>query len=460
MPTLLERLATSISRVSHDEIPAPVADEGRRRLLDAIGCMIGGSQSETVQSVYAGVEDRPGSATLVGDDRRSSIGGAALANCAALRYLDYMDGHPGPYPCHPSLVIPAALAAAEACHATGADLIRGIVLGYEVDIRLQLGSGDPDITAHGWSGSTNLGLAIPAAIGGILGLPTETLAHAMAISLVHAPALDVTSRGQMAESKACVDGMVALSAVTATLLARQGVHGKLAAFEGDDGFVNGVARSVDEDLLVGPVERFRILDVYTKRFNAVKCAQSAAGSALRLRDRVGGWEEVESVTLRLAERDWRNQCSDADARRRPGNRDTANHSALYCLAAAFVEGRLQAAQFDQRCLSDSRIMQIIDRTVLEPDSELTGYWPAANPARVEIRTRSGDVFTDTTVYFEGHPKNPMSDRDLEEKFCSMAVPVLGERAAESVVELVRDVRGLKDVSALVSPLVRDRDRSR
>jgi 2-methylcitrate dehydratase len=458
VPSVLERMAGVLSAVKPGDLPDDVLREARRRLLDGLGNMLGGSAAPTVRSVYAAVGGIAGPASLAGDSRRATAADAALANCTALRYLDYMDGHPGPYPCHPSLVIPPALAVAEAQHRSGADLALAIALGYEIDIRLQLASGDPDITAHGWSGSSNLGLAVPAALSALLDLDTEQLAHALAISTVHCPTLDASGRGQMAPSKSCVDGMVAQSAVTATMLARSGMRGKLTAYEGDDGFVQGVARGYDEDVLLAPVDRFRVLDAYTKQYNAVKCAQSAVGSVLRLRARLDGeWDRIEAITLSLAERDWRNQSGDADARRRPQNRDTANHSVLYCLAAAFVEGRLQADQFGPDNLADPRIHAVIDRTVLEPDPELSAYWPGANPARVHIRLRSGEELEDTTIYFPGHPRNPVSDADLEDKFRSLAEPVLGAERATAVVETVRSLDRLPDVSGLVGLLTDTRE---
>ena len=450
MATVLERMAALVSCVGRDDLPDDVLREAGRRLLDAIGCMAGGARGAPVQAVFRAVGSHEGPATLVCHHRRGSMADAALANCTALRYLDYMDGHPGPYTCHPSLVIPAALAAAEARRASGLDLARGIVLGYEIDIRLQLASGDPDITAHGWSGSTNLGIAAPVAIGGLLGLSETQLAHAMAISTIHAPALDASSRGQMAASKACVDGMVVSSSVTASLLAEQGMTGGLAAYEGDDGFVKGVARRFDDAILLAPIDRFRIVDAYTKRYNAVKCAQSAVGSVLRLRDQLPADDPVESVTLRLAERDWRNQSQDEAARRRPVNRDTANHSVVYCLAAALVEGELQAPQFEPRCLSDPRILDIIDKTAIGPDPALTAHWPAANPASVEIRTRSGRVLHDTTIHFPGHPRNAITDDDLESKFRSMAEPRWGSERTTAIAKLARELASLPDVSTLAA----------
>jgi 2-methylcitrate dehydratase len=459
VPTVLEQLADLAAGVRADALPDSVAHEARRRLLDALGCMLGGAAGQPLRSVYDAVGATLGPATLIGDRRRASVADAALANCTALRYLDYMDGHPGPYPCHPSLVIPPVLAVAESQRSSGMDVIRAIAIGYEVDIRLQLGSGDPDITAHGWSGSTNLGIAIPAAIGGLLDMSAKQLAHALAISTVHCPTLDATGRGQMAASKSCVDGIVALTSVSATLMARFGMTGKLTAYEGDDGFVAAVSRRFDDHLLLEPIKRFRILDAYTKQFNAVKCAQSAVTSALRLRRHIESGDSVASVILRFAERDARNQRHDVEARRRPGNRDTANHSAVYCVAAALVEGGLGARQFDDRSLSDPRIHAIIDRTEIEADPSLSAHWPQANPATVEIRTTAGRLLTNTTIHFPGHPNNPIADADLDEKFRSLATPALGLTNADTIIDVVSDLASCDDITALTGLLVPTTDRS-
>src|SRR5207237_2950076 len=157
-PTLIERLAALADATPFDDLPGEVVHEARRRLLDTLGCMLAGASTHAVEAVRQGALTLGGSpnATLVGHARRTAVDRAALVNCAALRALDYMDGHPGPYPCHPSFNIPPILAAAECGGASGAEVARAIVLGYEVNIRLQLGSGDPDIGTHGWSGSSNL----------------------------------------------------------------------------------------------------------------------------------------------------------------------------------------------------------------------------------------------------------------------------------------------------------------
>jgi 2-methylcitrate dehydratase len=453
--TVLEELARLADGTPADSLPAEVVREASRRLLDALGCMLGGAKSTSAQAAYRAVAAPAGEATLVAGPLRSTISGAAMANATALRSLDFMDGHPGPYSCHPSLLIPALLAAAEASDASGRDLAWAIVLGYEIDARLQLGSGDPDITVHGWSGSTNLGLATSIAVGSLMGLQGEQLVNAMAIATVHAPTLDASGHGQMAPSKAAVDGIVAMSAVVAAQLAAAGMGGPPAAYDGDGGFLATVARRFTPEILLAPFDRFRILDCYTKVYNAVKCAQSAAAAAISLRAWLPSLDEIESVTLHLAERDCRNQLRDAADRRRPSNRDTANHSVVYCVAAALLEGDLQAAQFAECCLTDGRILALIDKTSIAADARLTEHWPGANPTTVQIRLRSGETRSATVLYPPGHPRNPITDSLLEAKVRTLAVSTSDQMAALIDIALrLETLQSVRPMMALLSDIVR------
>lgn len=419
--TVLHRLAALADGLPADDLPDAVVAEVGRRVLDGIGCMLGGADTPPARAAHHTVGTDSGVATLVAGPLRAGVAGAALANTTALRSLDFMDGHPGPYSCHPSMVIPAVLATAEAGGQSGRDVARAVVLGYELAARLQLGCGDPDITSHGFSGSTNIGLAAAFAVGTLRGLRGTRLVDAMAIAAVHAPTLDANSRGQMARSKAVVDGMVAMSAVTAVDLADAGVGGPEHAFDGDGGLVAAVAGDCDVDLLTAPLDHFRIVDCYTKVYNAVKCAQSAAAAAIELRPALAGrLDQVCAVDLSLPERDWRNQSKDQEHRRRPTTRDTANHSAVYCLAAALVDGDLGAAQFDQGRLTDPRILRLIDVTALTADPDLTARWPEANPATVRVHLTSGEAISATVLHPPGHPRNPITTDQLLAKVAALA----------------------------------------
>ena len=77
--------------------------------------------------------------------------------------------------------------------------------------------------------------------------------------------------------------------------------------------------------------------------------------------------------------------------------------------------------------------------------ELDRYFPQSWPGRVRISLRDGSSHTREIIIPKGEKENPMSVQEVEEKFLSLAAPVLGDAKARSVI---REVRGLADRDSL------------
>jgi 2-methylcitrate dehydratase len=63
-------------------------------------------------------------------------------------------------------------------------------------------------------------------------------------------------------------------------------------------------------------------------------------------------------------------------------------------------------------------------------------YPKAHPNRITVVAKSGARYTEQVDYAKGHPKNPLSDRELEEKFLANTRRVLPSRLQREVVEFV------------------------
>jgi len=454
MASISEGLVDLANEIRFENLPTEVVRESGRRLLDAIGCTIAGASGSTTSQVASVVVALGGASesSLLGMNRLTSCENAALVNCTALRFLDYMDGHPGPYPCHPCFNIPPILAVAEKVGAGGPDLATAIVRAYEIMPRFQENAGLPDLGARGWAGSTNLACSVPLGISPLLGLNREQIVNALGISITHGSVLDAASHGQMPTSKSILDGMTAKSAVVATFLAKAGVSGPHGAIEGKGGYVSAVAGSCDYDRLLAPIGRHKILESYTKLYNTVKCGLTAVAAAFELvQTNQIGVPDIAELRIGLARRDAASQTRDPSSAR-PKNRDTANHSVRYCVAAALVEGELTADQFEPEKLSLQNILDLVDRTSVYWDEIQEPHWPLANPATIKIRTTGGDEFSKTLVYPPGHPHNPLLDAVLEEKFRRLTRRVLGAERAEKVIVLTRHLTDLPDVHELTNLL--------
>jgi 2-methylcitrate dehydratase PrpD len=123
---------------------------------------------------------------------------------------------------------------------------------------------------------------------------------------------------------------------------------------------------------------------------------------------------------------------------------------VYCLAAALVEGDLQSAQFEPRCLEDPRILGLIDKISTAPDAEFSSYWPRANPAGVEIIMTSGEVHRADHLYSPGHPENLMTDDQLANKFRTQAATSVAADRIDGIIAAVRDVRKMDNIQPLMA----------
>lgn len=454
MVSATERLVDLARGVRFDDLPGEVIREAGRRLLDALGCMIAGADGLTTQQVRKTVLGLGGTpeASILGTKGFTSCEKAALVNGTALRFLDFMDGHPGPYPCHPCFNIPPILAVAERIRASGKQLVTAIVTGYEIMPRFQEHAGLPDLGARGWAGSTNLAFSVPLACAHLLSLGKDEALNALGISVTHGGVMDGASHGQMPTSKSLLDGMVGMGAVVAVMLAQQGVTGPHEVIEGTAGYANAVAGSCDTEALLAPIGKHKILETYTKLYNTVKCGQTSVAAVLGLaQEHHMRWRDMAAIEIGLAKRDANNQTKDPSCAR-PESRDTANHSVRYSVAAALVDGELGYEQFGPEKLHSSDILALVDRTSVYWEKDHDAYWPAANPSTIRIRTVSGKMHSKSLVVAPGHPDNPISDNVLEQKFRQLSRKFLNTEQIDEVIDFTHRLDQLADVRELTDIL--------
>jgi 2-methylcitrate dehydratase len=111
--------------------------QAKRFLLDSLGCALGGYQQHDVTialEVLSEVAGR-GLATVFGSGRRFDPVSASLANALMIRCMDYNDIYWKQDPSHPSDIFPAAIACCERARSGGKELIVGLVLGHEFEMR-------------------------------------------------------------------------------------------------------------------------------------------------------------------------------------------------------------------------------------------------------------------------------------------------------------------------------------
>ena len=139
MKGLSSEFAEFIVGAKYDILPQGVVTQAKRLILDLVGVSMAGYKlMKFPQEVVGYLVKQGGSpeATIIQAKGKYPAMNAALANGACAHALDMDDGHriAGLHP--GTAVIPAAMAAAELARASAKQLITGIVVGYEIMIRI------------------------------------------------------------------------------------------------------------------------------------------------------------------------------------------------------------------------------------------------------------------------------------------------------------------------------------
>jgi 2-methylcitrate dehydratase len=138
----------------------------------------------------------------------------------------------------------------------------------------------------------------------------------------------------------------------------------------------------------------------------------------------------------------------------PTNRETADHSGPYLIAAALVDGVITEDTFEPDRFQASDVLAVTDTIELIEDPDYTSSFPWQMACRFELRFKDGREMTMVGVNPKGHPLNPMSDDEFAAKFLGQAEPLLGGCQSTELLQTLRKLEGepsLERVFALMIP---------
>lgn len=453
MGTLVERLGVWADRLDFEELTPRVVGYARRILLDSLACGFGGLEAEPTRIARAVALELGGApqAMLLGGGGKTSAPLAAMVNGTAIRYLDFNDVYFGPaWTAHPSDNLAALLATAEYRDCSGRDLLAAMIVAYDVQVGFSDLPVERNLWHSGWHHTAACAYASAAGVGKLLGLTSDQIAHAIALSGARANTLSEIRHGDIPMDKGLSAPMVASSAITYALLARKGFTGCSTLLEGPYGFRFAVAGGVDMEALLPRAGEFRILKIGLKPYPVEGMTPAMVQAALELRKEYAlDPGEVEAVRI-ITHREALTKPSWDSKKLAPATKETADHSFPYCVAVALVAGEVTPRQFTREWLSNPTVARLIASTTLEASAEMTAFYrQGTRPAAVEVVTPRG-VFFREVVHPKGDPQSPMTDEDVAAKFFSLAEPHLPRGKAEEVVERTLSL----EREGSISPLIR------
>ena len=446
MDKTTQKLADYVASLSFDQLPANAVRQAKKCLIDTIGCGIGGYSSEPVaiaRRIAARNTGQP-AASVLGSGALTSMEMAAFVNTAMVRYLDCNDTFISKGSGHPSDMIPACLAVAEAHRASGKDALVSIAAAYEVFTAL---ADVVNLREGGWDQGLFVVLGSAAGAAKLLRLTYEQTGNALAIAVSSNVATRQTRSGELSMWKGCATAAATRAGVFAALLAHEGMTGPTAAFEGRHGVWDQVTGPFELGQLGGGGAAFGIERINFKYFPSEYHSQAPLWMALDLRNKVRV-EEIEAIHVQTYHMAYSEIGSEPE-KWDPQTRETADHSLPYLLALALTDGRITADSFSPKRMQDPALRQLMHRIRIAENPEFTRQFPSRMVTEIEVQTRGGQRVVETASYPKGHAMNPMSDAEVESKFAGLSENLLTSGRRDSIIRALWEVDQAADIGKVI-----------
>ncbi|GAB3248248.1 MmgE/PrpD family protein [Arthrobacter pigmenti] len=468
-----DQLAYKIARVAAD--PVAVSDEVTdmviNRIIDNTAVAVASLGRGPIAAARAQATSHPVSTngaggTIYGIDTKSSPEWAAWANGVAVRELDYHDTFLSAEYSHPGDNIPPILAAAQHKGCTGADLIRGIATGYEIQVDLvkaiSLHKHKIDHVAH-------LGPSAAAGIGTLLGLGVETIFQAVGQALHTTTATRQSRKGEISTWKAHAPAFAGKMAVEAVDRAMRGQTSPVPIYEGEDGVIawmlDGPEAAYQVPLPESGEAKRAILDTYTKEHSAEYQAQAWIDLARKLHSEhpeLADPDQVASVVLHTSHHTHYVIGSGANDPQKydpNASRETLDHSIPYIFTVALQDGQWHHVDsYSPERAGRPDTVSLWNRVTTAEDAEWTRRYHSLDPrqkafgGRVEITLADGSTITDEIAVADAHPlgARPFARKEYIGKFRSLAEGVLEPAEIERFLDTVQRLPelGARELDAL------------
>lgn len=424
MPDPLDTLCAFLADTAFADLPGPVVAHTRQVVADTVAAMAGGAAEPEVAALTARRATAEGPASVIGAGRRTDPATAAFLNGTGGTFLEMDEGNQFARG-HPAIhVVPSAFAYAEAHGAAGAEVVRAIVLGYEVGSRIGIACKlRPTMHPHGTWGTVGSAVAVGLLAGLDAGRLRTLINIASSLGLA-------TSRqtmlqgGTVRNTYAGLSGQMGLLALDLLESGFTGEHDGLATVYGT---VVSEAWAPDE-LTAELGNRWEIARNYFKRHSCCRYNHASLDALDRILAAHGPLapEEVAEVTVETY------SLAAELSNRAPQNTLAGKFSVPFAIATTLVNGGSGVMSFTWDAVRDARIQALAVKVTVTEDPALTAMMPARRPSRVRLRLTSGEILEAETLINRGDAEDPYDADELEAKYHELCVRVWDREVATAL----------------------------
>jgi 2-methylcitrate dehydratase PrpD len=423
-----------------EDLPEAALHQGRRGLLDWLGCALAASRHPTIAKLLSVLTSAGGSgqATVLGHQLKLGPLEAAIANGQMGHLLDYDDTHMGGVVLHASSPILAALLAlTDRGGITGRAFVAAYAAGFEAGVRV--GQSAPGHYDGGWHLTGTLGtIAAGAACARLLGLDRQQMVHALGLAATQASGMQ-QNRGTMAKSFHA--GKAASNGLLAALLAQQGFDSSPEIIEGQHGFSRTYSNVAKPNLLLeGLGSRWEIIRNGYKPYACGVVLHPAIDAMIALAGKAAlDPNRIARVELRLHP-----HAVKITGVRDPDSGLQSKFSLWHSAAVAYLDRAAGVAQYTDARAAAPDVAGLREKIDVVTDEALR-----KDQAFAAFVTTTGKRHETMIEHASGTVDNPMSDAAIEVKFIANAAPIIGAQRAQKIPALVWRLETLADVRIIV-----------
>lgn len=454
---VLLHAAEWVAALRHDAIPPSVLQVARDCVVDTLGVALAGSRTrvaEVARSAAQGIYGA-GDASALGMSARMSAPGAAFVNACAAHALDFDDNCYAGFVHGSAVLVPAALAAAQARDISGQAFLTALVAGAEVEYAIGKAA-TPSLYARGWWTTGVLGpIGAAAVAASAFGLDRRQVAAALGTAVAGTGGAK-SCFGTDAKPLLC--GRAAEAGLSACMLAASGGSGPGSALEDSRGFWRLFNDGTWEPQPFADLgTQWSLLEpgIDVKRIPVCLSAHAAVDAVMALMaDNDLALDDVEHIECDVSSIVVANLVHD-----RPRTPQEAQFSLPFAIACSLVHGDVRLEHLDPAVLMSPRLQAVMGRVGMVPSerwapgTELVNKHPEG--ALVTLTTSDGRRFETLADYARGMKQRPLSQAELDGKFldCAGAVPGLDTAA---LLARLREVDELTSVRGLPTDEVAQR----
>ncbi|MFC1905325.1 MmgE/PrpD family protein [Chloroflexota bacterium] len=450
----MSTLCRMVTGTKYEDFPSNVIEQAKLSILDTIAVTIGGSAMEGVAEVVDMVKAKGGKPESVipfyGGKVPASEAGLAIGPMS--RAMDFGDIHDQAGHCS-EYVIPALLAAAGLRDkVTGKELITAYVVGSEVSIRVGMGW-RINVSFPMGRGEGHATFGTVAAVGKLLGLSLGELENSQGIARAMTQPHDLAMFSPATLIARVHHGFICQDAINTCLLARRGITGPTREIlSGFRGYFAMAKWDTDPDKTTRDLgETWEIPNLMRKNYSSCGAMHTSIDAMLELmKEHNFQAEDIASISIEASPPGWQ-ITQPKEEKWNPKTAAECQFSIPYVVATTVYRRDIFLDSFTPEAMARREVRELMTRISVTEDKNLPNL-----AARVHTTLKDGSKYSKENIYIKGHPKNPMTEQDLINKFMK-CVPYsaykLSGEVTESLIKAILNLEEVDDVmGALIFPL--------